>query len=109
MHATEATMPRFIQTITYTSTRIDEIRKLGEEFSNRRVAESDGPKPISVTVCADRDTPNRYTTIAEFASYEDAMANSNHPATSEFAQQMAKLVDGPPVFVNLDVVEQHNP
>jgi quinol monooxygenase YgiN len=102
-------MPRFIQTITYTTTRIDEVRKLGEEFRNERMAEAEGPKPLSVTVCADRDTPNRYTTVAEFASYEDAMANSNHPATSEFAQRMAELVDGPPVFVNLDVMEEFQP
>ncbi|MBA3744168.1 hypothetical protein [Sporichthya sp.] len=100
-------MPNFIQTVTYSTTRIDEVRALGEDLRERRMAAGDGPKPISVSVCADRDTPNRYTTVIEFASYEDAMANSGHPATAEFAQQMGKLCDGPPSFVNLDVLDQN--
>ena len=52
---------------------------------------------------------NRYTTVIEFASYEDAMANSNHPDTGEFSAQMGALCDGPPSFVNLDVLMQERP
>ena len=102
-------MAKFIQTISYTSTRIDEIRALGEEFRAQRMAAIDGPKPLSVTICADRDNPNRYTTVAVFASYEDAMANSNRPETGEFAQQMQKLCDGPPTFANLEVLDEFQP
>jgi len=102
-------MGGFFQTISYTSTRIDEIRQLGEEFRKGRMAAMEGPKPIQVTICADRDTPNRYTTVVEFASYDDAMANSARPETGEFAQQMSKLCDGPPTFANLDVLDQFQP
>lgn len=102
-------MGGFIQTISYTTSRIDEIRALGEELRNTRMASADGPKPIQISICADRDTPNRYTTVVEFTSYEDAMANSNLPETGEFAQQMAKLCDGPPTFANLDVLDQMRP
>ena len=102
-------MAKFVQTVSYTSTRPDEIRALGEKFRDERMAADDGPKPLSVTICADRDSPNRYTTIAVFASYEDAMANSNRPETHEFAQQMAKLCDGPPTFANLDVIDEFQP
>jgi hypothetical protein len=31
------------------------------------------------------------------------MENSNRPETSQFAEQMQKLCDGPPKFYNLDV------
>ncbi len=102
-------MPRFIQTVTYTTSRIDEVRQLAEQLREKRMASGDPGKPIQVSLGADRDNPNRYVTIAEFASYEDAMANSNHPDLQEFSQRMAELVDGPPTFVNLDVVEQHRP
>lgn len=40
--------------------------------------------------------------IAEFPSYEVAMANSSAPATQEFAARMAVLADGPATFRNLD-------
>ena len=102
-------MPRFIQTITYSTSRIDEVRALGEQLRDKRMSSGDPQKPIQISFCADRDVPNRYTTVVEFASYEDAMANSSHPDVAEFSQQMGKLCDGPPTFVNLDVLEQHNP
>lgn len=57
-------------------------------------------------ITADGDTPDRYLVIAQFGSYEEAMANSNHPEMSAFALAMAQLCDGPPTFRNLDVVER---
>ncbi|GAA0624762.1 hypothetical protein GCM10009547_29940 [Sporichthya brevicatena] len=102
-------MPGFIQTITYTTSRIDEVRQLNEDYRARRMADGADLRPVQVTLCTDHEVPNRYTVLVEFNSYEDAMANSNHPATSEFAQQMQKLCDGPPTFVNLDVVERLQP
>jgi quinol monooxygenase YgiN len=61
---------------------------------------------VNVTITQDRDRPNHYITVAEFESYEKAMENSNNPATQEFAAAMAKLVDGEPTFINLDVVDR---
>ena len=34
------------------------------------------------------------------------MQNSEHPATQELAQKMAGLLDAPPKFYNLDVVDE---
>lgn len=102
-------MAKFIQTISYTTSRIDEVLALGEEFRAQRLAAIEGAKPIQISVCADRDVPNRYTTVVEFASYEEAMENSNRPETAEFAQQMMKICDGPPTFANLDVLKQMRP
>jgi hypothetical protein len=96
-------MAEFIQVVEYTTTRIDEMLALGEKMAQSRAA-AGAPGPMMVVVAADRDTPNRYQTIVRFSSYEEAMASSEHPETSEFAQQMAALCDGPPVFRNLDVV-----
>ena len=44
--------------------------------------------------------------IVEFPSYDEAMANSNLPQTSEFAAKLASLCDGPPTFRNLDVTRE---
>jgi hypothetical protein len=55
------------------------------------------------TLTADRDLPNTYVQIVEFPSYQEAMTNSGLPETGEFAEKLAGLCDGPPVFRNLDV------
>ena len=52
----------------------------------------------------DRNDPNRYLVFAFFDSYESAMANSNLPETTEFGLSKTALLDGPPVFWDLDVV-----
>jgi hypothetical protein len=51
----------------------------------------------------DRDQPDTYLQIVEFPDYAAAMANSEHPATGEFADRLAKLCEGAPGFRNLDV------
>jgi hypothetical protein len=42
--------------------------------------------------------------IVEFPSYEEAMANSDLPETTELAAKLASFCDGPPTFRNLDVI-----
>ena len=42
--------------------------------------------------------------VVEFASYEEAMSNSDRPETGEMAAKLASLCSGPPKFHNLDVV-----
>jgi hypothetical protein len=95
-------MTEFVQVIEWSSTRLDEIRALNDSFE--REARSGGPSRI--TVCADRARPDHYLSVVEFASYDEAMRNSEDPATQEFAARMAALCDGPPVFANLDVVHR---
>ena len=94
-------MAGFVQIIEFESSRVDEIRALGEEVE----AQNDrGGTVRRVTVVADRDRRNHYSTIVEFDSYEAAMENNDRPETAEFAGKMQKLTDGPPTFRNLDVV-----
>jgi hypothetical protein len=92
----------FVQIIEYETDRPDEIRALSEQWRQKGQPATGGP--IRVTVCHDRDRPDRYVTLAEFPSYEVAMANSNRPETHDFAMRMRELCKGEPRFVNLDVL-----
>jgi hypothetical protein len=90
----------FIQTIEFTTTRISEIQDLLDEW----MAKSGGRRtPERATLVADQDKPNTYLQIVEFPSYAEAMRNSELPETREFADKAAKLVDGGPVYRNLEV------
>ncbi|MDX6263048.1 MAG: hypothetical protein QOH84_4736 [Kribbellaceae bacterium] len=98
-------MAGFVQIIDYRTSRPEEVRALGEQFRKGREAGDEGPAPTRMTACADRDHPGRYFQIVEFASYEDAMANSEREDTGAFAASMMELCDGPATFYNLDLLE----
>jgi quinol monooxygenase YgiN len=53
---------------------------------------------------SDRDQPGHFVQLVEFASYESAMANSEHPATADFAAGLRAACGDDLVFRNLDVV-----
>jgi hypothetical protein len=92
-------MAGFVQIIELKTSRIDEMDALIEERRSQG-----GPMPmVRAMMTADRDRPGYYLSILEFDSYEAAMENSNKPETSEMAEKMASLCDGPPKFYNLDV------
>ena len=98
-------MAGFVQIIEFTTSRIDEVKALSDDYRATRVAAGDGTPPVRGTITADRDRPNTYLNIVEFASHEDAMNNSNDPRTADFAEKMMKLCDGAPTFYNLDLLE----
>lgn len=91
----------FVQVIEYETDRADEIMALGEV---QRSEMPEAPEGFRVTVTQDRDNPNRYFTIVEFPSYEEAMANSGRPETDAFAGQLATLCTSGPRYYNLDVI-----
>jgi hypothetical protein len=85
----------FVQIIEMTTTRLDEIQSLMDEW----VANTEGKRKAHRSVLtADRDRPSTYVQIVEFPSYEEAMANSALPETDEFARKLVDLCDAPPVF-----------
>ena len=90
----------FIQIIEVTTTKMDEIQALMDEWVSATAGKR---KARSATLTADRDRPNTYVQIVRFPSYAEAMANSELPETGHFAEQLVKLCDAPPVFRNLDV------
>ena len=97
-------MTGFAQLIEWKTSRIDEVEKLNIEWRERFPVMG----PTRVLICSDRDNAGSYLTMVEFSSHEEAMKNSEDPATSEFAERMAALCDGPPIFHNLDVVQVEN-
>jgi hypothetical protein len=90
----------FVQIIEFTTTRPDEVEALTSEWRTKTTGRRTAQRG---TFTQDRDRPNTYVQIVEFASYEEAMSNSDLPETASFAQRVAELCDGPMVFRNLDV------
>ena len=95
----------FVQIIQFTTSRIDEMEALGAEWQAAAGSDSTARRRI---MCKDRDKENSYLNIVFFDSYEDAMRNSELPATGEFSGKLAALLDGPPTFLNLDLVEDRS-
>ena len=97
-------MGKFVQIIEFTTSRADDIKALSEQYREDRAADgSPGPKLGILT--EDRDRPGTFINVVQFDSYEEAMANSENPLTQQFSQKMSELVDGPPTFRNLNVVD----
>jgi quinol monooxygenase YgiN len=93
----------FIQIIECRTDRPDELFALDKEWE----AATEGKRTARhVTVARDRDDPERHVIIVTFDSYESAMQNSALPETQEFAQKQAAVLTAPPVFHNLDVVDE---
>ena len=90
----------FIQVIELVTGRPDEVEAVVDEWRDKTAGQRTAQRG---TFTKDRDRPNTYVQIVEFASYEDAMANSELPETAAFAERVAKLCDGPVSFRNLDV------
>jgi hypothetical protein len=95
----------FLQVIEFHTSKIDEVRRLGDEWEAAA-----GPDRTAVrrTICQDRDDSSRFFNLVWFDSYESAMENSNLPVTQDFSQRMMALSDGEPTFYNLDVIEERD-
>jgi quinol monooxygenase YgiN len=94
---------KFVQTISFTTAREDEMRALSQEWSENG---GESPGLLSTKVLRDRDRENTYVVVAEFENFELAMENSARPETDAMAKRMAELVDAPPVFTNYDVIDE---
>ena len=93
-------MAGFVQIIEFKTSRFDELNALAESYDR---SSDSGNQARRIMITEDRDRPGTYLNIVEFDSYESAMENSTRPETAQFAEQRAKLCDGPPTFYNLDV------
>ena len=98
-------MSGFVQVMEVSTSRYDEFQAFSKKMSDER---GDSLLANKVTVTSDRDNPGHYFIIIEFNSYEEAMKNSNDPETSRYAEEMGALLDGPPTFHNLDVIDVMN-
>ncbi|SCL16014.1 hypothetical protein GA0070624_0897 [Micromonospora rhizosphaerae] len=89
----------FVQVIEYETDRPAEVRALSEEWGQQQFANA----PARMTVAEDRERPGHFVMVAEFDSYEQAMAHSAQPETGSYADRMRRLAKGEPRFVNLEV------
>jgi quinol monooxygenase YgiN len=94
----------FIQTISFSTGRMDEMQKLMQRWDQEQADPAPGFRGLKIL--KDRDNENAYMVIAEFESYEQAMENSNRPETDAFAKEMGTLTDGPMTYGNYDEVTE---
>jgi hypothetical protein len=93
-------MPGFIQIMEFETSRIDELEALMTTFQKER---GDALLATKATITEDRARPGHYLVIVEFDSYEEAMKNSNDPVTTEYAEKITAMLEGPQIFHDLDV------
>jgi hypothetical protein len=93
----------FVQIMQLQTSKVDELRAAGDDWDKA----TEGRRTVQRSVvCRDRDEPGRHFIVVFFDSYEDAMKNSALPETDALAQTTMALCDSPPIFYNLDVVEE---
>ncbi len=92
----------FVQIIEFRTSNIEPARQINEQ--RRQAAE--GKRTVRRELLArDHSDPSRYFAIAFFDSYESAAENSSLPETSAAAALHMETSGGPPVFYNLDILE----
>jgi predicted small metal-binding protein len=90
----------FVQVIEFRTDRLSEFQEIEDRWAD--AIGGDRTARWAITG-ADRNVPDRYLQIVGFPDYESAMANSKHPVTSRFAEQLGAVCTGEAVFHDLDV------
>lgn len=88
--------------IEFETSDLDGIRSTDAEWRKRTEGKRTVRREI---IAADRTRPGRYFAIVFFDSYESAMENSNLPETQAAAGKWQQLSAKPPVFYDLDVLD----
>ncbi|WP_030764311.1 MULTISPECIES: hypothetical protein [unclassified Streptomyces] len=96
---------KFAQIIDFETERIDEVRDLLRAYEEQARSQARAGAPTTRTLLQDRANSRRYLAVVEFASHEEAMANSNAPETGELAARLSELMTRPTVYTDCDVHE----
>jgi hypothetical protein len=91
----------FLQLIEFRTDRPAEMQKIVDRWLTAIGA---GRTARWYITAADRDQAGSHVQLVEFPSYAEAMANSEHPATAEFAAAVNRISTHDLVFRNLDVL-----
>jgi hypothetical protein len=95
----------FVQIIEFRTADIDGARQIGDKWWRA----TEGKRTVRRELLGrDRSDPSRCFAIVFFDSFESAMENSDLPETQESAKQYRKMCDAPPVFYDLDIVEDRS-
>jgi predicted small metal-binding protein len=90
----------FVQVIEFRTGRIEEFEQVEDRWADEIGSDRTARWEI---IGADRNAPSRYLQVVAFPDYESAMANSKHPVTGQFAEQLGELCESAPTFHDLDV------
>ena len=92
----------FVQIIEFRTSDIERARQINDEWWGA----TEGKRTLRRELLAcDHSDPSYCFAVMFFDSYESAMENSGLPETQASAEQYMKISDGPPVFYDLDVLE----
>ncbi|HEV3295060.1 MAG TPA: hypothetical protein VG123_39275 [Streptosporangiaceae bacterium] len=95
----------FVQMIEFKTSDLGAIQRADEEWRKG----TEGKRTVRREVlAADRNQPGRYFVIVFFDSYESAMENSALPETQAAAEKWVAAADAPPVFYDLDVIQDRD-
>jgi hypothetical protein len=93
----------FVQIMTYTTSKRAEMDAALERWMEDT---EDVRRARRRWLLRDRDDVQRYVEVVFFDSYEDAMHNSNLPATGALSAAFAELSDDGFHFQNLELVDE---
>ncbi|MET7287084.1 hypothetical protein [Streptomyces sp. NPDC005573] len=102
-----AAAEKFVQIIAFETDRIEEMGRLAVDTEKRFAGMENGPS--YQVVLKDRNQPDRYYEVLEFASVDEAMRSRENPEARAFAESMAALCKQPPSFIECDIVEASRP
>ncbi|HLI39248.1 MAG TPA: hypothetical protein VKV80_18210 [Streptosporangiaceae bacterium] len=92
----------FIQIIEIRTRGIERVRQIHEEWWHATEGKRTARR---ILFTRDHSDPGRYFAIVFFDSYGSAMENSSLPETQTAAEKLLKASDSPPVFYDLDILE----
>jgi len=81
------------------------LRHLLDEWRNALGSET---TVTHTTLTRDHKRPGHYVAIVEFSSREEALRGGDIPRTDEMAHKVRELCEGPPRFINLEVIEEED-
>ena len=95
----------FVQVIEFKAGNVDALRRAGDEWEHATEGKRTARRQV---LGRDRDDPDRYYMMVFFDSYESAMVNSELPETQAIAKTFAEMTDTPPVFHDLEIVDDRS-
>jgi hypothetical protein len=95
----------FVQIIDSSTDKPEALQALTAEYEKATTGKNTARRSI---VARDRNDPSRHVVIVFFDSYESAMENSALPETQALSETMGALLNAPPVFHDLDIIEDRS-
>jgi quinol monooxygenase YgiN len=95
---------QYIQLVEFnTNHPVDEVKQALDAW----LVASRGKRTLHMAVVAvDHDRPNHYWELLEYVSEQEAVKTAELPETKAAFERWSRLLEGEPVFHNLDVIEQ---